>query len=348
MGFFAGCGKGGLAIGLITELLPAMASRRLPSGGPTGYIAAMITCADFRISFLRGFAARATFLRGFAALVAGLVSVLAAVPAAAGQHDGWVEGEFARSRLVADHVNLPPEGPLTVFLAWEVAMQPGWKTYWRSPGEAGKPPVFGWEGSINLASAELLFPLPQRFELFEVQNLGYAEHLLLPIRISPAISGAPISVRASVDFLICKETCVPMRAEYQLDLPVAEVAEIMSASAADIRAVLALVPRSPEKSANGLAVRNARVFGPPGNQRLTIDVEGPELMSAADVFIEAGRGVMFDAPRRALIGDGTRAQLTFSAGDYSGELDLRGRTLTLTLTDGMGRAIETPFKLPAQ
>lgn len=280
-----------------------------------------------------------------AALGAGLLGTFLITPARAQQGDGWIEGEFARSRLVADYVNLPTEGPVTIFLGWEVVMPPGWKTYWRTPGEAGKPPTFDWKGSVNLATAEPLFPLPERFELFEVQNLGYAERLLLPIRIKPQISGAPITVRATVDFLICKDICVPMEAKYHLDLPVAQAAEIRSMMADDIHATLARVPRSPEKSANGLVVRDARVFGPAGNQRLTIDVEGPELMSAADVFVEAGPGVMFDAPRRALIGDGTKAQLTFSAGDYSGELDLRGRALTLTLTDGMGRAIEVPFTL---
>ncbi|MCH8861948.1 MAG: hypothetical protein IID51_05505 [Proteobacteria bacterium] len=314
----------------VTELLPAMGSRLVPSGRITGYNAAM--------TYSRGFIAAVQ--AGLAALIVGL-----AVPASAQQEGDWVVAEFARSRLVADYVNLPPEGPVTVFLAWEVIMPPGWKTYWRSPGEAGKPPVFGWEGSVNLASAEPLFPLPQRFELFDVQNLGYAGRLLLPIRIAPAIPGAPISVKATVDFLICKDICVPMQAAYALDLPVAVAAEIKSSSADDIHAALLRVPRSPSISANGLVVRGARVFGPPGNQRLTIDVEGPELMSAADVFVEAGQGVMFDAPRRALTGDGTRAQLTFSAGDYSGDLDLRGRTLTLTLTDGMGRAIETTFTL---
>lgn len=285
---------------------------------------------------------------GLIALVLGLTFLGVTFPASAGQDDGWAVSEFARSRLVADYVNLPTEGPVTVFLAWEVDMPPGWKTYWRSPGEAGKPPVFSWKGSVNLASADLLFPLPQRFVLFDVQNLGYAEHFLLPIRIAPAIPGAPISVKATVDFLICKDICVPMQESYELDLPVAVAAEIKSASADDIHAALLRVPRSPEKSANGLAVRGARVFGPAGNQRLTIDVEGPELMSAADVFVEAGPGVMFDAPRRALIGDGTRAQLTFSAGGYSGDLDLRGRALTLTLSDGTGRAIETKFTLDSR
>lgn len=345
MGLFATCGKGTVAIGAGNGTFTGVFSMTGPFWRRRGYNAAMI-------SSLKSFP---PYSGKFAALTIALAGSLLVAPASAQQgpvlaqqENGWIEGEFARSRLVADYVNLPVEGPVTVFLGWEVVMPPGWKTYWRTPGEAGKPPAFNWQGSVNLATAEPMFPLPERFELFNVQNLGYAGRLLLPIRITPQISGAPISVKVTVDFLICKDICVPMEAEYQLDLPVARAAEIRSAMADDIHAALARVPRPPglpEKGAKSLMVRNARVFGPAGNQRLTIDIAGPELLSAADVFVEAGPGVMFDAPRRALIGDGNMAQLTFSAGDYSGELDLRGRTLTLTVTDGLGRAIEVPFTL---
>lgn len=344
---------------MITELLPAADTSPVPSRRFTGYNAAMVYSPAHPPvhspvhSYVHPASLAGVLHGGLAVLVSGLAGATLlflgySVSASAQQEDGWITSEFARSRLVADYVNLPPEGPVTVYLAWEVIMPPGWKTYWRSPGEAGKPPVFSWKGSVNLASAEPLFPLPERFELFDVQNLGYAERLLLPIRISAAIPGAPISVRLAVDFLICKDICVPMQAQYALDLPVAAAAEIKSASADDIQAALERVPRSPEKSKNGLAVLDARVFGPAGKQRLSVDVAGPVLMSAADVFVEAGPGVLFGAPRRAIVGDGTRARLTFSAGDYSGDLDLGGRSLTLTLTDGMGQAIETKFTLDAK
>ncbi|MCX8508161.1 MAG: protein-disulfide reductase DsbD family protein, partial [Rhodobacteraceae bacterium] len=34
--------------------------------------------------------------------------------------------------------------------ALRLTMAPGWKTYWRAPGDAGIPPRFDWTGSANL------------------------------------------------------------------------------------------------------------------------------------------------------------------------------------------------------
>jgi len=40
-------------------------------------------------------------------------------------------------------------------LGLEFALAPGWKTYWRSPGEGGLPPALDWTGSSNLGEAGL-------------------------------------------------------------------------------------------------------------------------------------------------------------------------------------------------
>ena len=44
-----------------------------------------------------------------------------------------------------------------------LTLSPGWKTYWRSPGEAGIPPLFDWSGSDNIASVRLHWPSPSVF-----------------------------------------------------------------------------------------------------------------------------------------------------------------------------------------
>ena len=42
----------------------------------------------------------------------------------------------------------------------EIALEPGWYTYWRNPGEAGVPPVFDFSGSENVASVDVMYPAP--------------------------------------------------------------------------------------------------------------------------------------------------------------------------------------------
>ena len=65
-------------------------------------------------------------------------------------------------------------------LGLRFTMAPGWKTYWRSPGDAGFPPEIKFDGSENVASAVLQYPTPHRFEL--AVNLRTAQRLglLLP------------------------------------------------------------------------------------------------------------------------------------------------------------------------
>lgn len=251
----------------------------------------------------------------------------------------WVDGEFARSRLLASFESVAPDGS-PIYLAWEVVLQDGWKTYWRSPGEAGKPPVFSWAGSTNLADAELQYPLPERFELFDIQTFGYGDRLILPIRIEPQLSGTRMVVQASVSYLVCKDICVPLDAHYELEIPVSTAADERGSFADEIFASLERVPRAPSGKASEPLLRSVALHGPAGNQRLTVEIEGGELLSAADVFVEAGTDVMFDAPRKALVGDGTRAQFTMNVGSYKRGLDIAGRELTLTISDGWGNAIE--------
>ena len=68
----------------------------------------------------------------------GALAILAARPdtghAAASP---WSEATGAKLRLIAP--GGPPAADGTLTLGIEIALEPGWKTYWRHPGEAGLP-----------------------------------------------------------------------------------------------------------------------------------------------------------------------------------------------------------------
>ena len=48
----------------------------------------------------------------------------------------------------------------THYAALEIMLAPGWKTYWRTPGDAGIPPQFNWSGSENLSAVGVSYPVP--------------------------------------------------------------------------------------------------------------------------------------------------------------------------------------------
>lgn len=90
-----------------------------------------------------------------------------------------------------------------------LALAPGWKTYWRSPGEAGIPPQFDWSGSQNVKAVHVHWPSPVVFHTNGMQTVGYDGAVVLPLEVVPEVPGQPVVLRAHVDMGICKDICLP-------------------------------------------------------------------------------------------------------------------------------------------
>src|SRR5262249_16048407 len=90
-----------------------------------------------------------------------LALVFAAGSAAAVEPDsGWASTGQTKLRLISAATAV---GSGNVPLGLDIVIIPKWKTYWRSPGDAGLPVTIDWTGSTNLASATISWPVPQRF-----------------------------------------------------------------------------------------------------------------------------------------------------------------------------------------
>ena len=95
--------------------------------------------------------------------IAAVLVLAAAVPATAqGVATPWIDGYNSKTRLIAATMAAPK--PM-VNAGIEITMAPGWKTYWRTPGDAGGvPPNLDWAASSNVAAVKMLFPAPGRLE----------------------------------------------------------------------------------------------------------------------------------------------------------------------------------------
>lgn len=93
--------------------------------------------------------------------------------------------------------------------ALHLTMAPGWKTYWRSPGDAGIPPSFDWSGSENLRAVHFHWPRPHVFTLNGMTTVGYKNDLVLPIEVIPVDPSQPVRLRATVDLGVCDDICIP-------------------------------------------------------------------------------------------------------------------------------------------
>jgi DsbC/DsbD-like thiol-disulfide interchange protein len=117
--------------------------------------------------------------------------------------------------------------------ALDLALAPGWKTYWRSPGDAGIPPTFDWSGSKNLKSVRVHWPAPDVFQANGMQTIGYHDHLILPLEVTAVDPSQPVTLSVTVDLGVCDEICLPASVSLRSDLvsPGAPDAGIKSALA---------------------------------------------------------------------------------------------------------------------
>ncbi len=104
-------------------------------------------------------------------------------------------------------VQTAPDG--SRLTAVHLILEPGWKTYWRSPGDTGVPPRFDWTGSANMADARPVWPRPEVIVSGGERTLGYHDELVLPVRITPAQADAPVDLKLALDFGLCRDICVP-------------------------------------------------------------------------------------------------------------------------------------------
>ena len=93
--------------------------------------------------------------------------------------------------------------------ALRLELAPGWKTYWRSPGDSGVPPRFDWTGVTNLDRAQIHWPRPEVIDSAGERTLGYHDALVLPIELAPAAPDRAPAGRVEIELGLCLNVCVP-------------------------------------------------------------------------------------------------------------------------------------------
>ncbi len=69
----------------------------------------------------------------------------------------------------------------THFAALKFKLAPGWKTYWRAPGDGGVPTRLNWSNSTNMRDAHVFWPLPEVFRQNGLRSVGYRGEFILPL-----------------------------------------------------------------------------------------------------------------------------------------------------------------------
>ena len=267
------------------------------------------------------------------------MAMAAAVPAAAQQSE-WIGIQETKARLIA--AKSAVDGFGTLDLGLQFRLEPGWKTYWRSPGEAGMPAQLDWSKSENVAGAELLWPLPKRFTAFDLSTYGYGDEVILPIRLSVAEPRRAVSARLRVFYQICRDICIPVEADLVLDLPAAGGGS--SVHAGVIQHYLSQVPMP---DGGPFEIREPAITGAPGAEVLHFTVASTTPLNRPDVLVEAPWPFGFDVAEVSLAEDRLGARVTVPVRSSKGDGSLAAHAVTVTFVDG-ARAGEKTLALAAQ
>src|SRR5690242_19698755 len=98
-----------------------------------------------------------------------------------------------------------------------IQLQPGWKTYWRTPGDSGVPPRFDFSKSDNVVAVTVLWPAPSKFDDGAGGiALGYKQQVVLPLRIVAKNADKPVTLRANISYAVCDKIYIPVDASAEL------------------------------------------------------------------------------------------------------------------------------------
>jgi thiol:disulfide interchange protein DsbD len=153
-------------------------------------------------------------MRFFGAAGAGLLLLSQAhLPAVRGQ---------VQASLVSSVSSVQPGRPFTVAL--RLIHQPHWHTYWLNPG-TGIATTLEWKLPDGWKAGGIQWPSPMVLvdETGGVTGTGYEGDLLLPVTLTPPRSlgpGAQVTIAATADWLMCRDSCRPGESPVSLSLPV--------------------------------------------------------------------------------------------------------------------------------
>jgi len=254
----------------------------------------------------------------------------------------WVAGHNVETRLVgagnARSAGLAGSPPGSRVVGIEITMGHGWKTYWRTPGDAGGvPPSFDWTGSRNVARAVVLYPAPQRLTDRSGTTFGYKRDLIFPVLIEPEHPDQPSEVKLTFTFGICREICVPSEAVHVLSVPADP-----GAPPASIVAEIDRVPVAAEQERAPHLVSVTPHLGG-DSPRVTLVAKFPGGTDGADLFVdEPGGEYVPTASKTSSSGDTATFDIDLTQG--ADVAALKDRELVATLVSPHGQS-EQRFRL---
>ena len=264
-----------------------------------------------------------------ATLAALALAFLLPLPAGASSSDVF-RTEGGSLRLVTTGL-AGPDG--TVRGALEIALEPGWKTYWREPGSSGVPPQIDVSKSLNVSGAELHFPAPEWHEDSYGAWAGYGGSVTLPVTFSIPAPDRYSLIEADLFLGICEDICVPVQGRLSVE-PGSDPDNLL-----DTQFVDEAFARLPATAGEVFGIVRADI----SDEVVTIEAALPDGAKDAQLFVAGADGYVFGLPRQTETAPGKAAfTLPVMSKPKGGD---GAAFISYTLVAG-GEAVSGKFQLP--
>ncbi|WP_199251892.1 protein-disulfide reductase DsbD family protein [Aeromonas veronii] len=228
---------------------------------------------------------------------------------------GWLtssQNDHARVRLQADR-----SAPDHTRILLDVALESGWKTYWRSPGEGGIAPQILWDEPVG--DFQWRWPAPRHFEVAGLSTQGYQGEVRFPLSLNYS---AGQSLNGTLRLSTCSNVCI------LTDFPFTLAVDGQAPAGFDFgwaKAISNLPQPLPADTRVELGYQQ---------NQLQLRAERAEGWQSPALFIDALEGAEFGKPVLEVEGNTLIARVPVSDGWQGDAPDLRGQSLGLLLTSG--------------
>lgn len=130
-------------------------------------------------------------------------------------------------KLISNHTQISHEQIVkddSFLVGVEFIPEKDWHIYWRNPGDTGLAPKIQWRSSPSFTFGDIQWPIPEEINVAHLTDYGMHNSTLLFSRINKTKSldsqQTNITIHAKVNWLVCKESCIPGEADLQLSLPI--------------------------------------------------------------------------------------------------------------------------------
>ena len=197
----------------------------------------------------------------------------------------WSVGETSKLRLISAYSQNDSKN---FMIGLEYQMDPGWKTYWKSPGDGGFAQSISWENSTNVKNVNILWPTPIEFEILGLTSLGYQNDIIFPLEIELEDELKNTFLNLHITFLICKEICIPGDATIFLEIPSGE--KKLTNNYYDLEKALSLLPKE-DFNGSYLKKINFNVYNDDTHSTIQLIFESDKNFVSPKIFLHSPFGL---------------------------------------------------------